>query len=68
MNAAHLSSSERLKRVRDFLKDGRAHSTLEIVRKARVCAVSSIVSELRANGLNISCWRKQDRWYYRMVA
>jgi hypothetical protein len=68
MNAAHLSTSDRLKRVRDFLKDGRAHSTLEIVKKAKVCAVSAIISELRANGMRIECRRKADRWYYQLVA
>lgn len=64
MNAAIISRSDRLQRVRNFLKDGRPHSTLEIIRKAHVCAVSAIVAELRVNGLNISCARKLDRWYY----
>lgn len=68
MNAASLAKSERLQRVKDFLSDRRPHSTLEIVKKAKVCAVSSIVSELRANGCRIECQRKADRWYYRMVA
>jgi hypothetical protein len=66
MNAATLSRSERLKRVRKFLSDGKAHSTLEIIRKANVCAVSSIVAELRCNGSRIDCQRKGDRWYYRL--
>lgn len=68
MNAAKLSSSDRLQRVRDFLKDGNAHSTLEIIKKARVVAVSAIVAELRSNGVRIDCWRRANRWYYRMVA
>ena len=65
MHYAMLSKSERLKRVRDFLKDGKAHSTLEIIKRAKVCAVSAIVSELRANGMSIDCQRCGSRWYYR---
>lgn len=64
MNAANLAKSERLQRVKKFLSDHRPHSTLEIVKKANVCAVNSIVSELRANGLPIQCKRRADRWYY----
>lgn len=67
MNHALIDRSQRLKRVHDFLKDGKPHSTLEIVKKAKVCAVSSVVSELRANGLDIDCQRKADRWYYRLA-
>lgn len=64
MHTARLTRSERLQRVHNFLKDGKKHSTLEIIEKARVCAVNSIVSELRANGMSIECERKADRWYY----
>lgn len=66
MNAANLVQSERLQRVKAFLSDLKPHSTLEIVRKARVCAVNSIVAELRANGVSIKCQRRADRWYYQM--
>lgn len=57
MHAASIERSPRLQRVRDVLSDGREHSTLEIVRDAGVCAVNSIVAELRANGLDITCRR-----------
>lgn len=57
-------TSPRLQRVRDFLKDGKKHSTLEIIKRAKVCAVNSAVAELRANGVHIECERKADRWYY----
>ena len=67
MNAAKLNKSDRLQRVLEFLRDKRPHSTLEIVRKAKVCAVNSIIAELRANGIDISCQRRADRWYYRMA-
>lgn len=66
MNAARLERSERLRRVAQVLADGREHTTYEIVHAAQVCAVNSIVAELRANGLRISCARRADRWYYRM--
>ncbi len=55
MNAARLSNSDRLRRVARLLKSGKTFSTLQIVRLARVVAVSSIVAELRSNGMNISC-------------
>lgn len=67
MNHALIDRSQRLQRVYDFLKDRRPHSTLEIVRKAKVCAVNSIIAELRANGLDIDCQRKADRWYYKLA-
>jgi len=67
MHAAKLSNSERLKRVKDFLSDKRPHSTLEIIKKSKVCAVSSIVAELRCNGMKINCHRRKDRWYYQKI-
>ena len=48
MHAARLESSSRLKRVFELLADGREHSTQDIVRGAGVCAVNSIIAELRA--------------------
>lgn len=66
MHYARIEKSERLKRVKELLQDGRCHSTLNIVQNARVCAVNSCVSELRANGCDIDCQRKGDIWYYRM--
>lgn len=66
MNAAQLAKSDRLRRVKTFLSDHKPHSTLEIVSKANVCAVNSIVAELRANGVPIKCQRRGDRWYYEM--
>ena len=55
MNAAKLDESPRLQRVRRLLSDGQEYSTRDIVIGAHVCAVNSIISELRANGLDISC-------------
>ena len=67
MNAANLKTSERLQRVDKFLSDRRPHSTLDIIQGAGVCAVNSIISELRASGRTINCHRHKDKWFYRMV-
>ena len=64
LKAAHLATSPRLQRVADLLADGREHATMEIVQAAQVCAVNSIVAELRANGLEILCRRCGDVWVY----
>ena len=64
MNSAKLSRSDRLKRVLSVLSDGQAHTTMDIIKNASVCAVNSIISELRANGKDIECQRKGDVWYY----
>lgn len=66
MHAADLTKSKRLQRVADLLADGHEHTTLEIVQAAQVCAVNSIVAELRANGLQILCRRVGDVWVYWM--
>ena len=70
MNAAGLSSP-RLRRVLAYLSDGRPHTTLEIVRKARVMAVSACVSELRQHGAEILCTQsfvnEQRVWIYTMT-
>ena len=70
MNAASLSSP-RLQRVLTLLSDGRSHSTRSIMRKARVCAISACVSELREHGAEIVCERKRvgDDWrfFYTML-
>ena len=55
MHAARISKSPRLRRVHDVLKDGKEHSTLAILQEARVCAVNSIIAELRHNGARIDC-------------
>ena len=67
MNAANIKTSERLQRVDNFLSDLRPHSTLDIVQGAKVCAVNSIISELRAAGRKINCHRHKRVWYYRRV-
>jgi len=50
---AKVESSPRLQRALDLLQDGQWHSTRDIVRAADVCAVNSIITELRCNGFDI---------------
>lgn len=38
-----------------MLQSGQPKTTRQIIREAGVCAVNSIVAELRANGIVITC-------------
>ena len=71
MHAASLDRSPRLQRVHALLSDGVERSTLEIIAKAKVCAVNSCVAELRANGCRIACRQEvaagKRTWLYRMI-
>jgi len=64
MNAAKLNKSTRLKRVLAVLRRGGAYSTRDLIRKAHVCAVNSIIAELRANGKQVECFRRGGVWFY----
>ncbi len=70
MNAASLKSP-RLQRVLTVLSDGREHTTRDIVRKARVMAVSACVAELRVHGAQVDCAQRLVAgvriFYYRMI-
>ena len=66
MHHAHLSSSARLQRVLNLLSDGQPHSTMDIVTGARVCAVNSIIAELREQGIAITCQRTANVWRYQL--
>lgn len=67
MNAAIFDKSDRLQRVYKLLKKGGEYTTLDIIQRAGVCAVNSIVSELRQAGYQITCQRRADKWFYRLV-
>lgn len=54
MHSARIENSDRLQRVYNRLLQGPA-TTLDIIRDTSVCAVSSIISELRANKIDINC-------------
>ena len=44
------------KRIYKLLKDGREHTTREIVRKCNVCCVNTYISEMRSKkGIPIKC-------------
>lgn len=66
MNAADIDRSERLQKVAKLLGRGGEYTTLDIIQMAGVCAVNSIISELRANGYSIDCQRRANKWFYRM--
>lgn len=69
MHAAKLDKSKRLQRVYELLKDGRPMTTMQIVREANVCAVNSIISELRRNGKIITCVQLNKGVYrYQLIA
>ncbi|MBI4714425.1 MAG: hypothetical protein HY760_00500 [Nitrospirae bacterium] len=68
MHRARVETSPRLQRVLNLLWDGRHRTTREIVLEADVCAVNSIIAELRANGFNIVCTAVGiGKFEYRMV-
>lgn len=67
MNAAIFDKSDRLQRVYKLLKKCGEYTTLDIIQRAGVCAVNSIVSELRQAGYQITCQRRADKWFYRLV-
>lgn len=66
MKAANIEKSARLGRVLDLLSQGGEFTTLDIIKQAGVCAVNSIVAELRCNGFEINCQRRGDKWFYRL--
>lgn len=66
MNYAKLENSIRLQKVIKVLKDKKWHSTMNIIRQANVCAVNSIITELRFNGFDIKCKRESNKWLYQL--
>jgi len=64
MHFATLEKSQRLQRVLAVLRDGKTHTTRDLILKAQVCAVNSIVAEIRANGIHVDCRRSGDVWWY----
>lgn len=72
MHAARIENSPRLQRAHGLLSDGEWHSTRDLVTNAHLCAVNSVVAELRENGFFIEGkWAKdpvsgQRIFVYRM--
>lgn len=52
---AKIENSPRLQRTLKFLSDGLSHTTREIIIGADICAVSTVIHELRLNGKVIEC-------------
>ena len=50
---AKIKDSERLQRVHRLLSDGEWHGTREIMHGADVCAVNTVIAELRSNDFHI---------------
>jgi biotin operon repressor len=68
IHAARIEQSDRLRRALSVLSDGHWHSTREIMRIADVCAVNTVISELRSNGIDIETrCVGQGRYEYRRV-
>lgn len=65
---ARLTNSPRQQRVLRVLSDGSEHSTRDLIVQADVCAVNSIVAELRANGIPIASRCQKRVWFYRLGA
>ena len=68
IHAASLASP-RLQRVLKLMRDGRPHTTREVVRKTGVMAVNAVMSELRYHGAEIVCVQQaaptgDGRWFY----
>ena len=61
MHHARLSKSSRLQRcLRALKRHPNGISTRGLIREAGICAVSSVISELRANGAEIDCRRMKS--------
>lgn len=73
MHAARLATSPRLLRALRALKEaGGPLSTMDLVKGASICAVNSVIAELRANGAEITCRQELDekgrrRWLYELT-
>jgi len=74
MNAARLENSPRLQQILNTLTDGCWHTSWELSRRYNRCAISTDISELRANGVTIECMRveghdgKRSAWAYQIPA
>lgn len=63
-HAADPKRSARLRRLGRALVSSRAPSSLDLIRRAGIVALSAAVDELRKRGWRISCTRKGEVWRY----
>jgi len=74
MNAAQLKNSPRLRRILTTLLDGHWVTSWALSQLHHRCAISTDISELRANGVTIDCKRvegydgKLTVWAYQIPA
>ena len=73
MHHASLRKSARLRRTLDVLERREGHwlTTRDLIVEAHICAVNSVIAELRANGCEIECEQRpgknsERRWAYRL--
>jgi nitric oxide reductase activation protein len=65
---AKLDSSSRLQKLLMHLSDGAEHSTLDIIKNTSLCAINSAISELRRNGIAVTCRRiGREVWTYQLT-
>lgn len=70
MHAARIEESPRLNRVLEYLRFHGPSTTMEIMLGCQVCAVNSIIAELRANGYIVTCQAvkgKRGVYSYRLI-
>lgn len=72
MHHACLHTSPRLRRTLKVLQEAQGEmTTYELSRAADICAVNSVIAELRENGAEITCRQAvkdgQRRFYYRLM-
>jgi hypothetical protein len=67
MHSARIEKSKRLQSVDKALASGTEMSTRELIQATGMCAINSIISELRDNGKDIRCHRRGGAWYYQMI-
>lgn len=72
MRHASLDTSDRLQRALKVLQEAQGRvSTRSLMRKANICAVNSVVAELRENGAVILCEQEvkngERRFYYTLL-
>ena len=62
MNQANIKTSQRLRRALAALKAApEGLTTRQLIQRAKVCAVNSVASELRANGIRVDCLNEGRR-------
>lgn len=64
-HAASPARSKRLQRLLEILRSRRELSSLQLIRRAGIVALSATVDELRKAGHAIDCARRDGVWFYR---